>query len=495
MNSNKLLNTYTDKLFCDLKLTIIDDDQQSITIDTHKIILYTNCPYFEKLLLFNDKNCTEKTINVPNTQICCNIIESFYSEKNELNLNVDPIYQFQLYMCRDFFGLKQDKNMLFSLKISNNLFDELLRFAELNNHDFNIIEQVFCNIPENYDFEKIPKNLLLVMKKYITNSKMYILNDNGEITQYDLCFENLLSEKIKCKTFENKLNLYENIFSINDNEIAIMKNNIIEIYDNNDNTLINKISLNQILIDDVINLEYCNNNLLVVNRHRLILIDNINGKLLKSHKLENEIDYVMCTDNFICVQLNAKNKVVILNSETLKPIKCVKCYNNDCVDNKMIYEEYKRSSKSTYIHAIDILSDKVISKNKISGIIGTIHSLDVDFRFEKYVVIDVTNIIKIFDVISGKLISEYDLNKFLDKYKHQSEHIINIHYAKFLHDSRYIIIDVDNGRYFIFDTVNQKTIEISSKFQIERERYFMINHYCQYLSEIDAALQNLSKPM
>ncbi|BCS83742.1 putative BTB/POZ domain-containing protein [Cotonvirus japonicus] len=488
MNSERLMKSYIDKVFCDLKLTIVDDDQ-AITIDTHKIILYTCCPYFEKLLLFNDKNCTEKTINVPNAQMCHDIIESFYSEKNDLNLNLDLIYKFQLYMCRDFFGLKQHKNILSNLKISDDLFDELLRFVELNSHNDNIIKLLFHYIPENYDFKQIPKNLLLVIKKYISNSKMYILSDNSELVQYDLCSENLLSENITHKILKINYDLKKYKFSLNDNEIAIMKGGSIGFYDINNGTLINQILINQIPIDDITNIKYRDNNLfIVVNYKRLVLIDNNNGKLLKTHEFKYSISYITSTTNCIYVHFNLKNKIAVLDSKTLKLLTSVNYYNSyDYVNNKMIFDDYLKVSDSTYIYEIDVLSDKITTRKKISG---KISALDVDFRFEKYVVVDSTNIIKIFDVASGKLISEYNIDKLIEIY--ELEHYAPVLKAKFLHDSRYIVIKIKNGRYFILDTKKQKIIKISPESKFGYWTNYQISYHSQYLSEIDDAIFNLS---
>ena len=52
---NKLQYALDNKLFTDLTLTL-QDDHNEITCCVHKIILYSNCIYFEKLLLTVRKN-------------------------------------------------------------------------------------------------------------------------------------------------------------------------------------------------------------------------------------------------------------------------------------------------------------------------------------------------------------------------------------------------------------------------------------------------------
>ncbi|AEJ34350.1 hypothetical protein MIMI_L35b [Acanthamoeba polyphaga mimivirus] len=283
MSSNKLLKSFTEGIFTDLKLTLVDDYQQSITINVHKIILYIKCTFFEKLLLFNDGNITEKTINVPNVYVCRDIIESFYlvdnkSEVDKSQTNQDPMYQFQLYICRDFLGLLQDKNALFNLDIPINMLDDFFNFAELYSNNNNMIRLIFRNIPKNYDFELIPKNLLLAMKKYVSESRMYILDDEYKLIQYDLCPENLSSKIITHRIFNRKYNSEKYIYALGENDFAIVKNNTIEIYDYQNEELINQIQIGQLLINDIKDIEYCETNLLIVTGYTLLLINSDNGK-------------------------------------------------------------------------------------------------------------------------------------------------------------------------------------------------------------------------
>ncbi|AAV50310.1 putative BTB/POZ domain-containing protein [Acanthamoeba castellanii mimivirus] len=490
MSSNKLLKSFTEGIFTDLKLTLVDDYQQSITINVHKIILYIKCTFFEKLLLFNDGNITEKTINVPNVYVCRDIIESFYlvdnkSEVDKSQTNQDPMYQFQLYICRDFLGLLQDKNALFNLDIPINMLDDFFNFAELYSNNNNMIRLIFRNIPKNYDFELIPKNLLLAMKKYVSESRMYILDDEYKLIQYDLCPENLSSKIITHRIFNRKYNSEKYIYALGENDFAIVKNNTIEIYDYQNEELINQIQIGQLLINDIKDIEYCETNLLIVTGYTLLLINSDNGKILKHKKFDEHIKYVTFTIN--CIYVNFKKRIKVLNYETMDLIKDIECDNrHDYVGGKIIYD-LSENDLSGCIIVEDVLSDKIISFNHPTGIIKRIYGLDVDFRFEKYVVVDWSDIIKIFDVKHGTLLSEYNIGKISEKYQLNN---VTVLYAKFLHDTRYIIIKMNFGNYFVLDTLKQELMTISSKSLNEYRTHYKISSYCQYLPEINSALLN-----
>ena len=70
MDFHKLYQAVNDELFTDVTLTLIDANNE-ITMDLHKVILYSSCIYFEKLLTnFKEKQPNEIKIEVPNAFVC-----------------------------------------------------------------------------------------------------------------------------------------------------------------------------------------------------------------------------------------------------------------------------------------------------------------------------------------------------------------------------------------------------------------------------------------
>ena len=126
MDYNKLFHTINQNLFTDLLLTL-DDGTKQITMHLHKIILYSSCLYFEKLLTtLKEKNERHITIKVPNAFVSYDIIMSFYCQKT--NIGNLPSWQHVLesIKCFDFFGLPFDSTLLSNLDIPPKNFDSLL---------------------------------------------------------------------------------------------------------------------------------------------------------------------------------------------------------------------------------------------------------------------------------------------------------------------------------------------------------------------------------
>jgi hypothetical protein len=82
MDYNKLYLAAKDKILTDLNLTL-SNHNQNIIINVHKIVLYSSCAYFEKMLTgFKEKLLNDILIEVPNIYITYDIIMSFYGAKN-----------------------------------------------------------------------------------------------------------------------------------------------------------------------------------------------------------------------------------------------------------------------------------------------------------------------------------------------------------------------------------------------------------------------------
>jgi hypothetical protein len=103
MDYNKLYSLTQEKLFTDLVLTLCDTHNQLI-IHVNKNILYSSCPYFEKLLTnFTEKNLNSITINVPNACVANDFIMTFYNQEiNSGNLPKSK-HLLESIKCHNFF--------------------------------------------------------------------------------------------------------------------------------------------------------------------------------------------------------------------------------------------------------------------------------------------------------------------------------------------------------------------------------------------------------
>jgi len=62
-----LLNLYTSKIFCDTRLIIVDNktNEEKLSVDTHRIVLYSTSMYMKNLFSFNEKAKTDPTTTMP----------------------------------------------------------------------------------------------------------------------------------------------------------------------------------------------------------------------------------------------------------------------------------------------------------------------------------------------------------------------------------------------------------------------------------------------
>ena len=160
MDINKLNDAFNKDYFIDLTL-ILSDANQEITIDLHKIILYSSCLYFEKLLT----NCKEKHLNkiqiqVPNAFVCYDIIMSFYGQVTNLGNLQQWYYLLEYIRCCDFLGLEKDITKLKNLKVPKEGFDLLLQIVELFGYDYDTTKLIINNLPDDYDLSKLNKDLI-----------------------------------------------------------------------------------------------------------------------------------------------------------------------------------------------------------------------------------------------------------------------------------------------------------------------------------------------
>lgn len=104
MNLNELYQDLSDKKFTDMELVLIDQNE-SITIHTHKVILACSSNYFKKLLTFgNEKNKTMNEIHVRNSKIAHDMILQFYGK----NINSTNYPEWKYILEKSDFLLKSD---------------------------------------------------------------------------------------------------------------------------------------------------------------------------------------------------------------------------------------------------------------------------------------------------------------------------------------------------------------------------------------------------
>ena len=166
MNNNKLIDAYDKQLFTDLKL-ILTDESNTITMLIHKIILFANCTYFEKMLTgYKEAEQNEIVIHVPNAYVAYDIIISFYGK--EANYGNLPKWKhiLETIICSDFLGIDCDSKLLENIIVPEEDFDLLLRVIQIVGYDEDTIKIINNNMPNNYDLSEFPDELIEHMINY-----------------------------------------------------------------------------------------------------------------------------------------------------------------------------------------------------------------------------------------------------------------------------------------------------------------------------------------
>nr|WBF70711.1 BTB/POZ domain-containing protein [Megavirus caiporensis] len=185
-----MLNSQFDKS-TNIKL-ILEDIKTQITLNVNKNKLSLCGPYFQNLLTkFKENFINRIKIIVPNALISYDVIMSLFGDKT--NIGNMPEYQhiLETIICRDFFCLDIDYNSLNNIILpSNNLimFNLLIKTLTIINKVDDYIDLIFTNIPKNYNFNESSPNLCDSLDKF-SQTKYLVIGGRGDysiITIFDL---------------------------------------------------------------------------------------------------------------------------------------------------------------------------------------------------------------------------------------------------------------------------------------------------------------------
>jgi len=179
MNYTKLYSLIQQKLFTDLSLTLVDRNNNRISIDVNKNILFASCDYFEKLLTnCKEKNSNNIVIEVANIYIMYDAIMGFYGQETNLGNIPKNKHLLELMLCYNFLGLDIDQSSLDNIEVSEEDFELFLSVIDLIGYDEETIELINNKIPKNYDLSKLSKELLNEM--LLTEKTYYIISGGSD---------------------------------------------------------------------------------------------------------------------------------------------------------------------------------------------------------------------------------------------------------------------------------------------------------------------------
>ncbi|AGD92855.1 putative BTB/POZ domain-containing protein [Megavirus lba] len=295
MNYDKAYDLVKNNHFCDLKLTI-DDGTNKFVINVHKIILYSSCIYFEKLLMFGENQLNDILMMVPNAYVTRDIIMNFYGQK--INSGSYPEWKIYLesYRCYDFLGLEFDISDIRHLIVPEEGFELLLDVIELIGYNDETIKLLITNLPENYDLKKLPKELLTEMIE-LSRNHYYIAEKYDELYVCNLITHDIIKKIPICDFSEETKHEYGDIILSPDNsQIAyVSEENNIVIWSIDTAQILHTIKINYYATK----LSYSpdSKNLAFNKSNEIFIIDTEYGSIINTFKTYQKISQIRYLNN------------------------------------------------------------------------------------------------------------------------------------------------------------------------------------------------------
>lgn len=202
MDIDIIYNDINLQFFTDCVLTI-KDQQQTITLTCHKIIL-SSSKYFRDMFRTNHN---EKNIyfDVADATVMRDVILSMYGKKCRSNGCPEWKYQLLTIKYKDYLLMDYDLTPLYSLSVPENKFDMLIEVASLQNILVNqkLLSLLKRNLPIDFDLTNYPEKLKnrLIKKNLMTiigqrSLAVYDIDTGDKITVIYSDFEKTIDSSI-----------------------------------------------------------------------------------------------------------------------------------------------------------------------------------------------------------------------------------------------------------------------------------------------------------
>lgn len=286
----------SEKKFSDLKL-VIKDDNESISMDVHKIVLGCCSPYFDSMLLFNEKNGTNNIIiiNADNAPIMRDVILSCYGIVAH-HKYPEWYYILETFKCKHLLCIKYDINGLYNLTIPHEHFEyflDIMKCYDLHNvcDKDKLIKMIKFNLPPNYDLDIFPEIISQELKKkkfiasYLSNhsddldKEKFSSNDTYTIKILDIDTGNVIHKLTSHNWFIN-----DTIISRDGTRFVSWDYHLVKIWDLNTGKCIKTIPIEYMNHGDI-----SENKLLIIIEKKIKLYDVENGICL--NEIERQKEY------------------------------------------------------------------------------------------------------------------------------------------------------------------------------------------------------------
>ncbi|AVL94426.1 putative BTB/POZ domain-containing protein [Moumouvirus australiensis] len=173
---------FDSEILSDVKLILIDRNNNKKSLNLHKIILYTGSSFFEKMFdKFKEKNQSEIVLEVFDVDIFSDVLKSFYGF--EIKIKKNWKYQLGNYICHQYLLLECE--LPETLKIPENEFEEFLDITQLLEYTDRVIKIVADNLPFDFDLNKLSIELIKEIEKFYVDYQILTF-DNKNINIVDI---------------------------------------------------------------------------------------------------------------------------------------------------------------------------------------------------------------------------------------------------------------------------------------------------------------------
>ncbi|AZL89657.1 BTB/POZ domain-containing protein [Megavirus baoshan] len=443
MNSLPLSTLFNSDIFSDITIDLVDENCMT-TLNLHKYILYIGCPYFRSMFNgFKETNSSKITINVPNVQVACDIIQSFYgikiSEKNNWK------YKLNIFLCKNYFCI--DTKLPQCIEVLPDEFEDFLSMTEKIGFDKDIDNLIINNIPKSYDIDQL-------------------LNLGKRFNCYNNEYTELIARSIPDTYDFSKLpkNLVEKMWQIIDTcHILTVSQNIISIINNegkNYQFIRNSAKIKKIYyLEDSHRIAYCtkkNMYIYDIKLKKIILTKTLDSKNVTGIHFYNNLFMINDCDNKINIYNISDGSLV--NTLQFKKFDSVINIFVDKPNNKLIIFVGKHSTfKKIYIYELDpfkYLTEYCFHLTYLTSYFDSIYQGSKIAWYEDY-------------STSGKLYIlnfENPTNIYINYMVYNTSNIIGICWTK----NNHIICCYENGTINIYDKLEKnlcgkliKTININ----------------------------------
>ena len=483
MDLNTVYQFSLDKLFTDVTITF-DDGQDQITHNLHKVVICSASPFFLAMFTnhLQESQVTSVTVHVDNSQIASDIVASFYGQKTKSLDITDWKYKLLEYKQLDYFGIKASPYFLYNIIIPPEEFELLLEVINISTgyhykslskpisldlHDKAIIQTLIRNIPDNFDLNIFPINLLEQMKHLIYPYYLVLVSGNYIwIHNYEssICYREL-----------NQSYGIDLVCPINDSRIFITDSKFWKTKSWNIETgeikHYDELSYASSMCYDSVH-QYL---ITGTSQGVIMILDLVQDQVIKVIKCSGlRIRCIVLSPDCLKMTVSDGSKIMTFCTTTFKKIRCI--------SNKIYEACYTPNGKKLItlgenIRVWDTLTGK-FDRNVIHNDNMTLHGLQCYTDNEHILFVDPSYFLSSYSIVSGKY------KKYLSN-ENGTSVCYSPNYAN-------VIVGYNNGNIKIFDSNNQKFLRSFRQYSssVNQINFIENSHQYQLKQKIELLLES-----